>query len=75
MFQNDLNECIFFVDVSENEAIQLWGEGGHDGGKFSVTGGLLCLSLLLACLYCVSFYVVVVMFFFFFTFFTEPFTS
>lgn len=65
---------VLFVDVDENEAIQLWALGGwgglcwkNDGGKFSVTGGLLCLFLLLACLYCV--------FMFFSTFFTEPFTS
>lgn len=62
---------VFFVDVDENEAIQLCGRGWggvlcwkNDGGKFSVTGGLLCLFLLLACLDCVSFYV-----FFLFSFF------
>lgn len=49
------------------------GEGGLCAGKFSVTGGLLCLFLLLARLDCL--FLLVFFGFFCMTFFTEPFTS
>lgn len=70
-----MNVFFFFVDVDEHEAIQLWGEGGGVlcAGKFSVTGGLLCLFLLLARLDCL--FLLVFFGFFCMTFFTEPFTS